>query len=187
MSQSDKTIHLFIKIILVLIVNVLFGKSFLEIENKSNEIKISDSSNIATNSTKKETTTIFISEDANVYGAENIFIQTKNCQKKIKKNIAKLSSKKQYKSISKKKQIHTKVVIPQKKFHNTPQDCFFKNLLSANANLLNTSYHFKFLHIGNICLQKSLLFITKRNDQYYLDSKFRLTTLINLSDRAPPV
>lgn len=187
MFHFEKMTRLFIKIFLVLITNVLFGKSDLEIENKSNEIKISDSSSIATNSTKKDAITIFISEDANVYGAENIFIQTKNCQKKIKKNIAKLSSKKQYKSINNKKKIHSKAVAPQKKIHNTLQDYFFKNLLSENANLLNTSYPFKFLHIGNIYLQKSLLFISKRNDQYYLDSKFRLTTLINLSDRAPPV
>lgn len=191
MILFTKKIQFFIKILLVLVGNVLLGNIVLDKEELINiDKKNSDSASINSNAmSKTDEAIIFVTEDTYVYGSENIFLQTTKLPKenKTKNTLTNLTKKKQNKSISKKKLMFTKTLVSKKHFHNTLEHHFFNNIFSENANFINTSNYFNFLHLEKTYHQKELLIKAKNADKFYFDSKIRSTSIVNLSDRAPPV
>ncbi len=186
MTPFAKRIKFFIKAVLVLVGNLLYG-SFDKVENTNTEIKLSDSIDLAAKISDEKGIIIFLAEDSYVFGKENIFLVNIELskEKKRKSIYKKFIKKKESKSISKKKEQFSKTLVSKRQFLNKLPHYFFKNSSSESTFFSSKSNDFKLLHPENINSKNKILNKNKGNNIFF-DFKTKLTSIVNLSDRAPP-
>ncbi len=157
-------------------------------KNNNDALKISDSANSRINLINVDTTEIiFITDDSYIHGRENIFSQNKialknKALKKITTRLPKIKQKKIYRN----KNIKI-AAAPKAQILNPFFRYFFSRNHLENKKITRTSGILKILFFRDDYKKNIFSSQKTKNDNFFTNPRIKIKTIINLSDRAPPL